>query len=293
MKNVFLIYSCSLLLINSCGPDETIGDPSFHLNLIINNPAKPFKVSLNICRDPYSDQIGLIYIQRIQENSSIPDYRENGVVRRQMLDTVQVEKKAFAEFASLIKKANIWEQENLIGRRTDGNAYQFTVKDSLREHSFSVMGVSENVYMQELATFCLDQFDLHFPSIPVMEINSEISLKKYDRLTNAIDSVQIRIIKSGNAITALYNQRPFRLTENQYIDLWQIMENNHIWNLETMTKFETKYPVEYRLSVKRGIRSNSIIVYAPSKLSDKRLFNIINFIETMRLHDINETDTSK
>lgn len=293
MKKFFIIYSCSLLLINSCGQDETIRDPSFHLNLIINNPAKPFKVSLNICRDPYSEQSGLIYIQRIQENSSIPDYRENGVVRRQMLDTVHIEKKAFAEFASLIKKTKIWEQENSIGRRTDGNAYQFTVKDSLREHSFSVMGVSEHEYMQELAMFCLTQFDLHFPSIPVMEINSEISLKKYDRLTNTMDSAQIRIIKSGNAITAFYNRRPFRLTEDQYIELWQVMENNHIWNLETMTKFETKYPVEYRLSVKRGIQSSFVIVYAPSKLPDKRLFNIINFIETMRLHEINETDTSK
>ncbi|MBL7996310.1 hypothetical protein JNM05_13150 [bacterium] len=281
MKKFVLIYSCGLLLINSCSRNEPIRDPSFRLNIIVNNPAKPFKVSLTICPDPHSEQTGLIHIQRIQENSSVPDYRESGVVRRKILDTVSLERDAFEKFALLIKKTKIWEQQNSIGRRTDGNAYQFTVKDSLREHSFSVMGSSENTNLEELTTFCLDQFELHFPSIPVMGVDSEIDLRKYSRLTNAFDSVWVRMVSFENTLLASYERRPFPLTGNQYIELWQVMENNDIWKLETATKFETKYPVEYRLSVRRGTLTNSFVVYAPSKLADKRYFNVINFIEML------------
>ena len=280
LKIIFLNLSC-LLLITSCGGNEYLTDPTFYLNFAVSNPAQTFKLSLILRRHPSSEHIGIMYVQRVQNNSMIPDYRESGIVRRRLLDTITLDQSSFGEFSKLVKKAAVWEQENSFGERTDGNAYHITVIDSLRKHGFSVMGKSSNKSLDELAAFCLQQFNLNFPKIPILKFDSEIDLKSFDRRIDKTDSLYIKVINSGGTITTFRNGNGYSLKTDQYIELWRVLENNSVWNLQTNTTLSTKYPIEYRLTLRRGDLRHSLVVYAPSKLSDKRYLDVLTCIETL------------
>lgn len=281
MKKIKIICLLFFYVFNSCGKNETIDDPSFFLNLVVSNPAQSLKLSLNIVPHPSSPHSGLLYLHRVQENSNVLDYRETGVLRERMFDSVPLSREIFEDFSFLIREAHVWELGNVIGQRTDGNVYHFMLKDSTRKHTFSVMGMSNNKPLQKLIAFCLEQFYTYYPEISLMAASSEIEIKKYNRLTSKQDSTYIRIIKHENDIKLFIEQRFFSITKSEFVELWRILENNHIWDLSTNTEFAGKYPLEYRLCIKRDSRICNFTVFAPSKLSDKRYFNIINSVETL------------
>ena len=271
-----------LFLCDSCSREELIKDPSFCFNLVIVNPALPQKLSIDI-RPPHAVySAAMVYIHRMDDHAASLDYRENGVVRRNMLDSMSLDQASFKKFSLLVKQAELWEQKDIFGPRTDGNAYQFILSDSLRQHVFSAMGEIRNPPLTDLITFCTEQFELLFPSIPIMSLNSEIAIKKLDRVSSKWDSTDIRLSKNEKGMILHQGRTAYRLTSDEYIELWRILENNRIWDLHSDQEFVSKYPIEYRVSVKRGDLSNEFIVFAPSKIADKRYFNVINHIETLK-----------
>lgn len=199
-----------------------------------------------------------------------------------MLDSMPLEFEAYDKFSKLVRESRIWEQKDIFGTRTDGNAYVLNVSDSSRNHSFSLMGQVENRALLELIDFCAGQFNVQFPPVAVMDLESEIVIKKFDRVGFDKDSVYIRFMKNDDTMIFHHGPMSYALTEDEYVELWRVLENNRIWDLKSNVQYATKYPVEYRLAVRRGELSNEFTVYAPSKLSDKRYFNVINHMEALK-----------
>lgn len=282
MKKIFLIFFVALFIFNSCGNEDPIKDPSFCFNLVITNSARSLKLSLDIRPSQTLNSTGMIYIHRIGGHSPSLDYREHGAVRRHLLDTMLLNQKTFEKFSRLVRQSAVLEQKDIFGTRTDGNVYQIHITDSLRQNIFSMMGQTENRPLLELIAFCFGQFEEQFPAIPVMDFNSEIVVKKFDRVSAKQDSAFIRLIKKDYDIT-LYRGHAVSdpLTADTYVELWRTLENNRVWDLKSNREFISKYPIEYHLLVKCGDRMNEFVVYAPSKLKDKRYFNVINHIEAL------------
>lgn len=280
MRKIVLLFFTAVCA-PSCTQHENLSDSTFYFNLTISNPAQSFKISLSIRPHPHIPRQGRMYLRRMDENSTILDYRENGILRKKMLDTVNLDTRTFGQFFDLINKAGAWELKNDIGKRTDGNAYHFTLRDSAREHAFSLMGTSDNEYLQKLSVFCLDLFETYYPKILIADHSSEIDLKKIDRKSHGEKVFHIRIIQSGDSIKFNRNDTLYSVSWDRFIVLWRILENNHALELESNTEFSEKYPVEYRLFLRRGDVIRLIVVMAPSKLKDKRYLNVINAIESL------------
>jgi hypothetical protein len=281
LKKLVLIFLVPFFFYNSCGKEEPIKDPSFCFNLAVVNSAQPLKLSMDIRPPHASYSEGIIYIHRINGHPASLDYREAGTVRRHMLDSIPLSRETFEKFSMLVRQAGVWEQQDVFGTRTDGNAYQITVSDSLLQHIFSVMGYTENKPLLELIAFCSGQFEIQFPSISIMDINSELIITKKDRVGGKQDSTLTRLTKRDNEIILNRAQTAHTLSGDEYVELWRTLENNRVWDLSSNIEFVSKYPIEYRLEVRRGDLMKEFVVFAPSKLKDKRYFNVINHIEAL------------
>lgn len=281
MKKSFVIITASFFLFSSCGKEEPLKDPSYCFNLTIVNPAQSLKLSMDIRPPHASYSKGILYIHRINDHPVSLDYRETGVVRLHMLDSVSLSEETFVKFSTLVRQAGVWQQGDIFGPRTDGNVYQITVSDSLHQHTFSVMGQIENSALTKLIVFCSEQFENQFPSIPIMDFNSELVIRKHDRVGEEQDSTIIGFTKKGSEIILYRGRSVYPLSKEEYIQLWRTMENNRVWDLRSSVEFISKYPIEYSFEVRRGELMNEFIVYAPSKLTNKRYFNVINHIEAL------------
>ena len=277
------IFACFCFLsVLTCGKKETIRDPSFCFNLVVTNPARQLKYSIDI-RPPHSTYTtALIYLRRAGDHPDLPDYREKQVVRRNLLDSLPMETETFEEFSRLFYLSDVWEKKDVIGQRTDGNAYRIRLQDSARTHTFSVMGESGDKTIHEMIRYCMDEFENKFSPIPVLDSDCEIDLAKVSRLDGKPDSLRLRVVKISDSITAYGAQnKTFSVNTDAFLEMWQLLENNKIWALTDNKDYESKYPIEYRLKLRRGTMSHLVSVFAPSKLSDKRYYNVINHIENM------------
>jgi hypothetical protein len=277
------IFTCfCLLTVLACGKKETIRDPSFCFNLVVTNPARQLKYSIEI-RPPHSTYTtALIYLRRAGDHPDLPDYRVKQIVRRNLLDSIPIDAETFGEFSRLFYESDAWEKKDVIGQRTDGNAYRIRLQDSARTHTFSVMGENGDKALHKMIRYCMDEFENKFPPIPILDSDCEIDLTKVSRLDEKPDSLRLRVVKISDSITAHGSQnKTFSINTDAFLEMWQILENNKIWVLTDNRDYAFKYPVEYRLNLRRGALVHRVIVFAPSKLSDKRYYNAVNHIENM------------
>ncbi len=247
-----------------------------------SHPGQKVKWSVDI-RPPHRDyKTPLIYLHRPENLPTKPDHWEPGVVRQNLLDSLPLDAKTFEKISRLIGESGLWEKDDVIGLRSDGVAYKILLKDSLRSHSFSVMGKTGDAAIDELISLCADQFQSQFPTVDVLDSDCEIGLLRGSAVREVPDTLHVRIKKEGRD-AKVYRDGAYvdSMTSDRFVEMWQIMENNRVWEITSNDEYGSRYPIRYEIHVRRGHLKNSWTVFAASKLSDKRYFNIISHIENL------------
>jgi len=253
----------------------------FDLRWTISNSSEAFKISLQLQNNPSDSSTGLLSVQRLSEN--VLDYREQNIVRRNMLDTIKLPIEEYRLFLALTQKLQSKDRLQEIEGQGGGSYYSFEIRESRGVRSFSWVGKPKDEDMQTFGEVCEGCFHEKFPEVPCLEADGSIEWKLNDRIKKPRDSHHKRIVKKGMKIY-LQEGRDSQFTPiltDDYIELCRVLENNHVWQLASNTEFAIKYPQEYEVTIQRGDSSHFFRVFAPSRLTDRRYFNILNAMESV------------
>jgi hypothetical protein len=258
----------------SCRAHPISLDPSFRCSFTINNPSKGLLLSATICPNPHTPSAGIFYVD-------VSRYREKNVLRKGLADTADVGAESFAKFRKLVRDAKLMDRiEDMVGR-ADGNVYHFEVRDSSQLKIITVIGQPSDGGITNLINFYTGELENKFPRIAYQDLQSKIELTISNRIRLEAKFSHIEIVKNDSGMTWDDGRIRTELSDESYLDLWRVAENNDVWKLPADRGFEKKYPIEYILKIQRGSDSSGWTVFAPSRLTDKRYYSIITRIETI------------
>lgn len=253
----------------SCRTSSPVFPPGWELTLTVSNSARAFKITFGWKRSESDSTRTLFFVKRANPSTDFLDYREEGILRAGMLDTFEL---TTAESADLHEWTQAADWENTASEGT-GDQVVMTFNDGV---SVSFIGMPTEKNKRQFIEWAWRLFENKFPKIDFSE--SEIELTIVDRIHNRNDSV--RIIQNKSRVNLVADNREKNLTHAEYIELWRVLENFKIWELAGDRTYSISYPIEYRLTVRRDGRAAGWTVFAPSKLSDKRYYYIVNAVET-------------
>ena len=275
-------FKCLLILslAISCRSTDLL-PPSFELHWTISNSSEAFKVSLHLRTNPADSATALLNVHRVSQG--VLDYREKNRVREYMMDTVRLSAEEFAAFSAKTRQAHLWEVADEIQGRGTGNYSIFEMKDDKGTRGFSIIGIPEDQKVRVFSEACEQLFHDKFPEVSCMESDAMFECKLSDRTKKKEVTAEKRITKRNMSISVrdMHSEKNIPIASDDFVELCRVLENNHAWQLDSNAEFEKKYPQEYWVRISKGGTEHSFRVYAPSRLSDRRYFNVVNALESI------------
>ncbi|MBX7152097.1 hypothetical protein K1X84_10680 [bacterium] len=270
MKRQWII--AFFIVLNSCRPASTVFPPGWQRTLTVSNSAHAFKITLGWKRSDTDSTRALFYVVRTNPSTDFLDYREGGVLRAGMLDTFELTPDQSTDLYEWTR-TEMWKSGDG-SMASEGSGDQFVMRFD-GDENVSFVGLPSEKNNRKFIEWALQHFEDTFQKLDFVQ--SSIILTVSDRVHNRIDSV--RFVHRENNVQ-VFGNRSANVDWTEYLELWRILENYKVWLLPSDSSYAVSYPVEYHLKISRDGRSYELKVFAPSKLSVKRYYYIVNAIET-------------
>lgn len=259
-------------ILLSCRPAATVFPPEWQRSLTISNSARAFKITLGWKRSEKDSTRAIFYVAHINPSTDFLDYRENNTLRAGMLDTLELAQDLSTDLFEWTK-AKDWKamDHNTV---SEGTGDQFVMAFNGGDQ-ISFVGMPVDKDKRRFIEWAIQLFESSFPKLGFEQ--SEIVLTLSDRVHGRIDS--IRFVHNQEGVT-MFDGREVKLPLTEYLELWRILEKYKVMELPSDSSYAVTYPMDYHLKATRDGRSAEWTVFAPSKLSDKRYYYIVNAIET-------------
>jgi hypothetical protein len=263
-------------------PSEPI-TTAFQCRVTFRDATSGFRLGLRVIPGEQSLQQGRLFVERASSDPPHLYYHENLVVRSRLADTVVLEADAFEDWLDDLFAALEEVRESRTGQ-AGRMSIRVEVTDSAMKKGFSAFAdAPEEPVVGRFCDRSLALFEQGFPKVDWQALDADVAVRMDKRVDAREDSLRIEVVKRGADIRVAHSRRPFvrRLNEEEYVDLWRVLEANSVWRLPGDGTYRSSYPLRYEMSLRLGTRSASWRVYAPSLVQDRRYFNILSYLENL------------
>lgn len=242
----------------------------FRMDIGLTDPSRSFKLRLVLVPDASDLGRGLLFVERSASFPAILEYREKDVLRRSLADSVIV---SADDFETLIAEVrNTRRPVEAHGSLT----IRLVAYDSLWNHD--VILHEDPAHPGKLADRILDLFEVSFP--PLGWMPAQILLRRTDRTGPEVAEHAVILSVSEDSTFVERDGLRNPLDHRSALDVWRAIETNNGWHLPDDTTYAKSYPQMYLVDLHRGSESTSWRVFAPSRLVDKRYYQIVTAVET-------------
>lgn len=242
----------------------------FRMDIGLTDPSRGFKLRLVLVPYPPDPYKGLIFVERSASLPPILEYREQDVLRRALADSVIVSEDDFETLITEVRKTSRPPEAH--GSLT----IRLVAQDSLWAHEFTLH--EDPAHPGKLADRILDLLHVSYP--PLEWMPAQIRLRRTDRTGPETTEHAVDLWLYEDTSAVVRDGLRSSLDRKSALDICRAIETNNGWQLPDDSTYAKAYPQVYVVDLRRGSETVSWRVFAPSRLRDKRYYQIVTAIET-------------